>query len=126
MLENTIYLVSEDVAKRAGVYNVAYVTKDRRFLLDAADIRRVSLRGDEYIHGLSDVEILSKDEAAELIRENKYRRIEDMDSEEEEEVLVEDEAPVEDESRIEESESVSESEPESQSESEEEPKEEEE
>lgn len=82
MIENTIYLVTEDVAKRAGVYDVAYVTADGRFIIDAMDICRIRLVGDEYVTGIKGVETVTRQEADNLITENRYRRIADMESEE--------------------------------------------
>lgn len=82
MVENTLYLATEEVAKRAGVYEVAYVTRDRRFILDSMEVRRIRMTGEEYISGISGLEPVSREEAQALIAENGYRRIGDMDDEE--------------------------------------------
>lgn len=94
MVENTIYLATSEVAKRAGVYDTAYVTQDGRFIIDSMDIRHIRLEGMEDVTGIAGIELVSQDQAEQLISENKYRRIADMpvpDSGDEEETNEEEE-----------------------------------
>ena len=98
-VENAIYLTSEDIARRAGVYDTAYVTSDLRFILGIMDLKRVRFEAEEYINGLAGVEKVTLEEAEALITENGYRRIADMTDEgdkEEEEVQAEELEPEQD------------------------------
>lgn len=91
MVENTIYLATPEVAKRAGVYDTAYVVQDGRFVIDSMDIRHIRLDGMEYVTGIDGIELVSQDQAEQLISENKYRRIADMPATEHEEETIEEE-----------------------------------
>lgn len=90
-VENAIYLTSEDIARRAGVYETAYVTTDLRFILDIMDMKRVRFEAEEYINGLDGIERVTLEEAERLIAENKSRRIADMTEEPEPEAESEEE-----------------------------------
>jgi len=81
MVNNAFYLTSAEVARRAGVYEVAYVTEDRKFILDLADFKRLRLTAEEYIGGIEGVERISRETAMELIAANGHRRIGDMQTE---------------------------------------------
>lgn len=78
MTENAVYLVSEEVARRAGVQDVAYVTEDGRFVIDLADFKRVRLTPEEYITGIAGVERITAEEAKLLVIANGYRRAGDL------------------------------------------------
>lgn len=96
MVENTLYLATEEVAKRAGVYEVAYVVKDGRFVVDTMELRRIRMTGSEYLTGINGIEQISKVEAQALISENGYKRISDLlPKEEVEEPVVSEESPSE-------------------------------
>lgn len=98
-VNNAIYLTSGEIARRAGVYDTAYVTTDLRFVLDIMDMKRVRFEAEEYINGLDGIERVTLEEAERLIAENKSRRIADMTDE-----------PVEEEQQVEEPEPEAESE----------------
>ncbi len=66
------YAVTEDVARRAGLKDQRYKTRDGRYILDNNDLGRIALTSDEYISGLDGVEAISKDEAKRLIAEGGY------------------------------------------------------
>lgn len=68
------FSVSEDIAKRAGLYGLRYMTVDGRVLLSEADLRRVRLEPSEYVNGMDAVEVTAE-EANNLIAENGYRRL---------------------------------------------------
>ena len=53
MVENALYLAGEEIARRCGVYETAYVTADRKFVIDMSDLKRMRMTGDEYINGLN-------------------------------------------------------------------------
>lgn len=91
MVENTLYLATSEVAKRAGVYETAYVTQDGRFVIDSMDIRHIRLDGMESVADIDGLELVSQDQAEQLISENKYRRIADMPATEDEEKTIEEE-----------------------------------
>ena len=74
MVENVIYLATEEVVKRAGVYETAYMVADGRFIIDNKDIRRIRLTGEEYLTGIAGIERITEHEAELLISENGYRR----------------------------------------------------
>lgn len=100
MVENALYLAGEEIARRCGVYETAYVTADRKFVIDMSDLKRMRMTGDEYINGLN-IEKVSEEEAERLIAENKYRTIGQMDDDEakaaEEQADTVEETPVEEE-----------------------------
>ena len=71
MERDTYYLASADVARRAGVINPRYRVDDGRFVLSAADLRRLQFKmtPEEFVTGL-DVTIVPYDEALQLIAAN--------------------------------------------------------
>lgn len=85
MVENMVYLATEEVARRAGVYDTAYMTADGRFVIDKMDIRRIRLTGEEYVSGISGIETVTQQQAEALISENHYRRAADIAAEQEQE-----------------------------------------
>lgn len=71
MVEIGFYLVTEAVARRAGVIASRYRTQDGRFVLDDKDLSYIRLTPDEYLHGLEGIERVTKQEAlAEIQMEN--------------------------------------------------------
>ena len=85
MVENALYLSGEEIARRCGVYETAYVTVDRKFIVDMADLKRLRMTATEFVSGL-DIEPVTKDEADRLIAENNYRTIIQMDEDEKREL----------------------------------------
>ncbi len=81
MVVNAYYLTTADVARRAGVYDVAYVIADGRFVMDLADFKRLRLTPEEYIGGVSGVEQVTRERAMALIAENGHRHISDIENE---------------------------------------------
>ena len=74
MVENTVYLATEEVANRAGVLETAYMVSDGRFVIDSMDIRRIRLTCEEFLHGISGIEAVTEQEAELMISEAGYRR----------------------------------------------------
>lgn len=66
------YVVTEEVARRAGLQDQRYRTKDGRYILDNNDLGRIALTSDEYISGLHGVEVISKEDAKNMIAEGGY------------------------------------------------------
>lgn len=54
-IETGFYLVSTDIARRAGLLGKRYVSKDGFFILDNKDLSRIKLNADEYVNGLKGV-----------------------------------------------------------------------
>ena len=72
MIESAFYLVTRDVAQRAGLLGQRYVTKDGYVILDNKDLSRVRFTADEYISGLRGVTKISNEQARSLIAQNGY------------------------------------------------------
>ena len=70
MAQSTFYIVSESIAQRSGQIQKRYRTKDGRFILDDHDLRRVNFTADEYTNGLQGIEVVTKEQAMRLIKEN--------------------------------------------------------
>lgn len=73
MVEIAFYLVSEEIARRAGVINSRYRTQDGRYVLDDKDLSYIRLTPDEYISGLKGVERVTKKEAMTEIQKENYQ-----------------------------------------------------
>ena len=93
------FSVSEEIAKRAGLYGLRYMTEEGRVLLSESDMRRIRLEPDEYVHGMDAIEVTG-DEAKALIAANGYRKLPDEEAQDapEEEIegessMVENEEP---------------------------------
>jgi len=78
---NAVYLVTEEVARRAGVQDTAYVTADGRYVIDLADFKRLRMTAEEYITGVAGVERITAEESRVLVMENGYRRAADTAAE---------------------------------------------
>ncbi len=67
------YVASASVARRTGMIESRYRTKDGRFILSEKDLRsvRLTMKPEEYVNGL-DVELITQEEASTLIREGGY------------------------------------------------------
>lgn len=72
MVDIAFYVVTESIARRSGVIEQRYRTKDGRFILDNKDLSRIRFTTDEYTQGLSGVVRITKQEAYALIRQNNY------------------------------------------------------
>lgn len=72
MIDVAFYLVSEEVARRAGVIDSKYRTQDGRFILDNKDLDRMRLTSEEFVNGISDAEMITREQAKELIAANRY------------------------------------------------------
>lgn len=72
MVDIAFYVVSESIARRSGVIEQRYRTKDGRFILDNKDLSRIRFTAQEYTQGLSGVVMVTKQEAYALIRQNNY------------------------------------------------------
>lgn len=72
-LDIAYYKVTEDVAIRSGMIEKRYRTKDMNWILDNKDLGRVRLRTEEYISGLTGVEMIDLQTAETLIAENGYK-----------------------------------------------------
>ena len=87
------FSVNEDIARRAGLYGLRYMTSDGRVLLTEADLRRVRLEPSEYVNGMDVVEVTAE-EANNLTAENGYRMLPDQEPQEEPEAETTGEAEV--------------------------------
>jgi len=85
-LENTHYLASEDIARRSGMIESRYRTKDGRYVLNNRDLSRIRLSGDEFVTGLNGIEKITKEDADALIKDGGYTlgNVETKDKEEQE------------------------------------------
>lgn len=72
MVDIAFYVVTESIARRSGVIEQRYRTKDGRFILDNKDLSRIRFTTNEYTQGLSGVVRVTKQEAYALIRQNNY------------------------------------------------------
>lgn len=76
-LDTAFYLVTEDIAQRAGLVGMRYIAPDGRYVLDKKDLERVRFSSDEYISGLKGVEKISQSEAKDLISKGGYQMTEE-------------------------------------------------
>lgn len=72
MVDISFYLVSREIAVRCELIGQRYVAQDGRFILDNKDLSRLRLTSEEYVNGISNIEMITKKEAEDLIKENKY------------------------------------------------------
>ena len=96
MIENAFFLVTEDIARRANVIDVAYMTADGRFVLDLMDFKRLRLQPEEYLTGVQGVERVDEMTASRLVIENGRKRYSDVVKEEEESPVLNEE-PIQEE-----------------------------
>ena len=73
MVEIGFYLVTEAIARRAGVIDSRYRTQDGRFVLDDKDLSFIRLTPDEYLTGLQGIEKVTKQEALSEIQMENYQ-----------------------------------------------------
>jgi len=73
MVDNKFYLVSQSVAQRSGVIESRYRIADGRFVLETKDLAGIRLTSEEYVTGLDGVEMVSKQDAMILIKDNNYQ-----------------------------------------------------
>lgn len=62
-----------EVALRAGSVENKYRTADGRFILDTRALRSIRLTSDEYVTGIQGVEVLTPQEADEMIAAGGYK-----------------------------------------------------
>lgn len=72
MIDFALYLVTEDIAIRCGLANDRYKTQDDKFILDNKDLSRLRLTSQEFINGVEGIEIITKQEADDLIEQGGY------------------------------------------------------
>lgn len=72
MIDIAFYLVTKDIAQRAGVVGERYITPDGRYILDNKDLARIRFTTDEYINGLNGVEKITQTQAKTLIAQGGY------------------------------------------------------
>ena len=71
MKDEKIYLASEDIAERCHVIDTSYRTKDGRYIISENALRdfRFRMTPEEFVTGLA-VELITRDEAKRLQKEN--------------------------------------------------------
>lgn len=72
MVDVAFYLATEEIARRSGVMQSRYRVPDGRILLDNKDLSNIRLTTEEYLHGLSGIEQIDKNDAMALVRKNGY------------------------------------------------------
>lgn len=72
MVENAFYLVSAEIARRSGLINERYRTKNGRYVLDYKDLQRVTFIPEEYVSGLEGVEMITASQAKQEIIDGGY------------------------------------------------------
>lgn len=72
MIDIAFYLVTKDIAQRAGLVGERYIAPDGRYILDNKDLARIRFTTDEYISGLQGVEKITQAQAKTLIAQGGY------------------------------------------------------
>lgn len=72
MIDIAFYLVTKDIAQRAGLVGERYIAPDGRYILDNKDLARIRFSTDEYISGLQGVEKITQAQAKTLIAQGGY------------------------------------------------------
>lgn len=72
MIDNSLYLVTPEIAQRSGTISGRYRIADGRFVLNNKDLERIRFTTDEYIHGLQGIEKVEKNYAKKLIENNGF------------------------------------------------------
>lgn len=72
MIDIAFYLVTKDIAQRAGLVGERYIAPDGRYILDNKDLARIRFSTDEYISGLRGVEKITQAQAKTLIAQGGY------------------------------------------------------
>lgn len=72
MIDIAFYLVTKDIAQRAGLIRERYIAPDGRFILDNKDLARIRFTTDEYVSGLHGVERITQAQAKTLIAQGGY------------------------------------------------------
>ena len=69
MINIAFYKVTREIARRCDLLTERYVTKDGDYILDNRDLARIELTTQEFE---DNVELLSKEQALQLIEENHH------------------------------------------------------
>lgn len=72
-IDNANFVVTREVAERTGDISNIYMTADGRYVIDARLLSRIRLTSQEYLTGLEDIEMVSREEALTLIARGGYR-----------------------------------------------------
>lgn len=72
MIDFAFYLVTEEIAMRCGLVNDRYKTQDNKFILDNKDLSRLRLTSQEFVNGVEGIEMITKQEADDLIEQGGY------------------------------------------------------
>jgi hypothetical protein len=72
MIDIAFYLVTKDIAQRAGLVGERYIAPDGRYILDNKDLARIRFSTDEYVSGLQGVEKITQAQAKTLIAQGGY------------------------------------------------------
>ena len=72
MIDIAFYLVTKDIAQRAGLVWERYTAPDGRYILDNKDLARIRFTTDEYVSGLQGVEKITQAQAKTLIAQGGY------------------------------------------------------
>lgn len=72
-IDSKDYVVTREVALRAGSLENKYRTADGRFILDTRALRNIRLTSEEYADGIEGVELITPQEADELIAAGGYQ-----------------------------------------------------
>lgn len=76
-LDSAFYLVTQDIAQRAGVIGRRYKTRDGNYIVDNKDLSHVRFTTDEYMSGLSGIiKKITEQEASLLIAQGGYDKSE--------------------------------------------------
>ena len=66
-IDSKNYVVTREVALRAGSIENKYRTADGRFILDTRSLQSIRLTSEEYVTGIEGIELISLQEAEEMI-----------------------------------------------------------
>ena len=66
-IDSKNYVVTREVALRAGSIENKYRTADGRFILDTRSLQGIRLTSEEYVTGIEGIELISLQEAEEMI-----------------------------------------------------------
>lgn len=73
MIDIAFYLVTREVAERCGLLNERYITDDGKFILDNKDLSRLRLTSTEFVNGVQGIEMITKEEADDKIKQGGYQ-----------------------------------------------------
>lgn len=67
MIDIKFYVISAALAQRIGLVGKRYLTQDGRYIIDNADLKRLSLTSEEFINGVQGLQAINKEEAKAMI-----------------------------------------------------------